>query len=166
MQVATMKEIMLIVSFPGSSIPLFLVLILSAGTYLIFKDRVNDALFLLLTPISYLYSVLLKASFKTQRPENAPNLKLRFPADVYGFPSSHTVIYTVLFGYLLYLTYSNSQNASLFIWLIRLVCCIFILLVGPSRVYLGFHSVKDVIGGYFFGTLFLTAFIFLKTYKR
>jgi len=166
MQTATIKEIMLLVSFPWSSIPSFLALTLSVGIYLIFRDRINDALFLFLTPISYLYSVLLKASFKIQRPENAPDLKLRFLADIYGFPSSHTVVYTVFFGYLLYLTYNDSQNGNLFIWLIRLVCCFFIVLVGLSRVYLGVHSIKDVIGGYFFGGLFLAALIFLKTYKR
>ena len=157
---------MLLVSFPWSTVPVFLTLTLSVGAYLIFRNRINDALFLFLTPISYIYSVLLKALFKIHRPENAPDLKLRFPADIYGFPSSHTVIYTVFFGYLLYLTYNDSQDGNLFIWLIRLVCCFFIVLVGPSRVYLGSHSVKDVIGGYFFGGLFLAALIFLKTYKR
>ena len=157
---------MLIVSFLGTNVLSFLVLTLSIGIYLIFKSRINDALFLLLAPISYLYSVLLKASFRIQRPENPPDFKLRFPADVYGFPSSHTVIYTVFFGYLLYLTYNNSQDVNFWTWLIRFTCCFFILLVGLSRVYLGFHSIKDVLGGYFFGALFLAASIFLKTYKR
>jgi len=166
MQSALINEIMLIVSFLGSNVHFFGIFILSIGAFLMLKNKVNEAFFLFLTPVSYLYSVLLKGIFKIPRPKSTPNLKLHFPADIYGLPSSHTVIYTVFFGYLLHLTYNNTQEASLSVWLVRLVCCAFILLVGPSRVCLGLHSIKDVVAGYFFGGLFLAGLIFLKTYKR
>jgi undecaprenyl-diphosphatase len=45
--------------------------------------------------------------------------------------------------------------------IILLVCFILIVLIGPSRIYLGEHWVSDVIGSYLMGTFWLIILILL-----
>ncbi|MBI4031120.1 MAG: phosphatase PAP2 family protein [Proteobacteria bacterium] len=50
--------------------------------------------------------------------------------------------------------------------LIILISVFFIALIGLSRIKLGEHYPSDIIGGYVFGTSFLTALIYLYNFKR
>jgi membrane-associated phospholipid phosphatase len=65
-----------------------------------------------------------------------------------GFPSSHVMFYTVFFGMLIFL--SGKKD-----WLIKVISAFFIITIGASRLYLGMHSLSDVIAGYVFGLLYL-----------
>lgn len=76
------------------------------------------------------------------RPENGVFELLDF-----SFPSGHSTIALTLYGFLAYFLIVKSKER--FVKLIILFSALlFILLVGYSRLYLGFHYFSDVIAGY------------------
>lgn len=73
----------------------------------------------------------------------------------YSFPSGHTLTYTALFGFMVFLAYTvlkPSFMRGLFIVVFGLL----VLLIGPSRIYLGGHWASDVLGAYLLGSLWLS----------
>jgi len=80
-----------------------------------------------------------------------------------GFPSGHTIFYTTFFGFLGYLSYAlmkPSRRRTLLIWL----CGAMILLVGPSRIWLGHHWPSDVLASYALGLAYLI--VLVQAYGR
>ncbi|XP_076946292.1 lipid phosphate phosphatase delta-like [Bidens hawaiensis] len=74
----------------------------------------------------------------------------------YGFPSSHTLNTVCLSGYLLHyiLSYNENSDASFQLAAFAFVC-LFVGLIGLGRIYLGMHSVIDIIGGLVIGLTIL-----------
>ena len=73
------------------------------------------------------------------------------------FPSGHVVQYTALFGcafFLVYVLAAPSTWRTIGLILLALP----IVLVGPSRLYLGQHWLSDVLGGYALAVLFLVPY--------
>ncbi len=138
----------------------FLVYIISfsAMAYLYLYGYKKETFFVAIATISNLFASFLKFIFRQPRPATAYN---NYIFDQYGFPSGHTVLYTVLFGFLFYLCFKLTAIPILIRILVVIVSIYFISLVGISRVYLGQHYVWDVVGGYVFGLLYLTALILL-----
>jgi undecaprenyl-diphosphatase len=77
----------------------------------------------------------------------------------YSFPSGHMVHYVAFYGILGYLAWRRlggspppGTGVRLALELLLVVCCALIVLVGPSRVFLGAHWPSDVIAGYLLGS--------------
>lgn len=132
--------------------------------YLIAKKKIINFFVLLLSVLSFPYSSFLKGLFKLERPQGFL-FKMDIPVkflekyEIYSFPSTHTVFYTAFFGYLFYLSYKIKNIDKMLRHFVRIFCFIVILFVGVSRIYLNAHYLRDVIGGYFFGFLYLAFMI-------
>jgi undecaprenyl-diphosphatase len=80
-----------------------------------------------------------------------------------SFPSGHVVNYVTFYGFLFCLATWRIPNRLLRTAL-QLLFGALILLVGPSRIYLGAHWASDVIGGYLLGGTWL--YLSIQIYKR
>ncbi|KAK9128384.1 hypothetical protein Syun_017181 [Stephania yunnanensis] len=75
----------------------------------------------------------------------------------YGLPSSHTLNTVCLSGYLLFylLNYTQTRDTlTIVVWF--MLACILVALIGLGRIYLGMHSIVDVIGGLVIGMVVLS----------
>lgn len=75
-------------------------------------------------------------------------------ASAYGFPSGHTTMSVILYGFLAFLIVRQVGAA----WRWGLVSGVVLIafIIGFSRLYLGAHWLSDVLGGYFIGTSWAT----------
>ena len=115
------------------------------------RDRLNASLVALVMLGGSTLNLVLKHFFHRERPvlEN-PLVTL----SSYGFPSGHTMGATLLYGLLALLAWKNARNRAA-----RLACvagaCLWILLIGLTRIYLGAHYLTDVLGALAAGLLWL-----------
>ncbi len=79
----------------------------------------------------------------------------------FSFPSGHSMIGTVLYGYLVALLW-RSQCSKKTKWLGTIFLSMFIFSIGFSRIYLGVHYASDVLAGFLLGTLYLWIFFSWK----
>lgn len=145
-----LRRLMLAVSeigFPMISFPLTIGV---AGIFLALRFRL-EAIFILLTTSSNLLNLLVKRLIKRPRPTAAHVTVVRVINEP-SFPSGHVMQFTNLFGLLIYLLATNLRSGRLRNILIA-VCGSLIVLVGPSRIYLGAHWPSDVMAGYVYGGL-------------
>lgn len=83
----------------------------------------------------------------------------------YGFPSSHTLNTVCLAGYLLHYALSYSQIEDTYIQFVGLVLVFLLIsLIGLGRIYLGMHSLVDIIGGLAMGLLILALWLTVNEY--
>uniref|UniRef100_A0ACD6A759 Uncharacterized protein n=1 Tax=Avena sativa TaxID=4498 RepID=A0ACD6A759_AVESA len=73
----------------------------------------------------------------------------------YGLPSSHALMTVCLMGYMLHYVLSNGACDSFMITAGLSVAFLQVLLIGIARVYLGMHSLTDVIAGICLGVVIL-----------
>jgi membrane-associated phospholipid phosphatase len=78
-------------------------------------------------------------------------------ADQYSFPSGHVLFYVVFFGFIAFLAWSLLAGYRR--WVVIAACGLLIVLIAPSRVYLGAHWASDVIGSCVIGMLWLIMII-------
>ncbi|KAF8022958.1 hypothetical protein BT93_F0467 [Corymbia citriodora subsp. variegata] len=83
----------------------------------------------------------------------------------YGFSSSHTLNTVCLSGYLLHyvLSYIQSRDA-LIAYAGFAVVCLLVGLIGLGRIYLGMHSLIDIIGGLIMGLVILAFWLTVHNY--
>ena len=72
----------------------------------------------------------------------------------YSFPSGHVLLATCFYGFIAFLMYALLKHAWYRILGLTLVALI-VVLMGPSRIYLGQHWFSDVMGAYVLGSLWL-----------
>jgi undecaprenyl-diphosphatase len=97
--------------------------------------------------------LLLKSHWLRPRPEDGL-VQVIGSTSGYSFPSGHTLFYVGFFGFLFYWCYASLRKGRLrtaLLWLFGLL----MLLVGPSRIYLGHHWASDVLASYALGLAYL-----------
>ncbi|HSO26637.1 MAG TPA: phosphatase PAP2 family protein [Anaerolineales bacterium] len=109
----------------------------------------------------YIGAVLFQASINVvlkwlvARPRPLPELVWIYQdSGFYSFPSGHVMFYTVAFGLIVIL----ALRSHLWMWLRYLLAGIsvaMVILVGPSRIYLGAHWLSDIIAAYIVGIVCL-----------
>lgn len=133
--------------FPRIGIPLTFSI---AGIFWALRFRL-ESIFLLLSSSSTLLNWLVKRLIKRPRPTSELVTVTRV-INQPSFPSGHVMHYMNWFGLLTYFLATNWKSGRLRNIIIT-ICTAMILLVGPSRVYLGAHWPSDVMAGYIYGGL-------------
>lgn len=83
----------------------------------------------------------------------------------YGLPSSHTLNTVCLSGFLLQYILSYTQNDDAITGLAGLaIVCLFVFFIAVGRIYLGMHSLIDIIGGLAFGLAILAFWLSVHKY--
>jgi membrane-associated phospholipid phosphatase len=123
------------------------------------RRRWPEAVFVLATASSAVLTSVLKVLIGRPRPPSFLGNTGDFfwSVDRYSFPSGHVLFYVVFFGFIAFLAWSHLTGYVR--WLIIAMCGFLIVLIGPSRVYLGAHWASDVIGSYVIGVLWLVMII-------
>jgi membrane-associated phospholipid phosphatase len=128
--------------------------------FLLVRNYKYESLLLVTSILSFPLAQVLKALFKSPRP-SLDNLTYYFSFDLYGFPSGHTIFYTVFWGFIFYLSFKLKKIDKVIRHASRWLAAYFIILIGASRMLLEVHYLKDIIGGYIIGAILLLTFIII-----
>jgi membrane-associated phospholipid phosphatase len=137
--------------------PLSVALVLLPTLALWALRRPLEARLLILAGGAGLLALPIKLVFARARPSPEALNVTRQLSDT-SFPSGHTLLFVAFFGFLFYLAYTRLRRG----WGRTLVLCALgalIVLVGPSRVYLGQHWPSDVLASYALGLVYLVLLV-------
>lgn len=95
---------------------------------------------------------------KTLVHRKRPNINRMISEKGYSFPSGHSLISSLVFGYLIYKLNNTIKNKFIKYLVIDIIICI-ILSIGISRIYLGVHYFSDVLCGFLEGVIILLTFL-------
>jgi membrane-associated phospholipid phosphatase len=122
-----------------------------------------EAIFMLATTSSVLLAFVLKELIHRTRPfplnQNATGIIQTI--NEYSYPSGHVLFFVVFFGFFAYLAWLHFAGRARLI--VIAICGVLIVLIGPSRVFLGVHWASDVLGSYIIGTIWL--FVLILAYQ-
>lgn len=121
--------------------------ILIIAVLLLWKKKYALAIFLVTANgVGAILNKLLKWFFKRERPDILPVIIEKG----YSFPSGHSMGSLIFFGSCAYLCIHIVKSTGSKI-IAYIIACLFIVLIGGSRIYLGVHYPTDVVGGYSIG---------------
>ena len=146
-RLTSLSLVMQLVSAPGYGWRGF---VLTGATVLIlvFAGRRGWAGFLIAsTGVGDLVNLLAKRIVGRPRPSPGLVAVAHHLTDP-SFPSGHVMFYCCYCGFLLFVACLEPKRSAAFKLAMAILAAIPIVLVGPSRVYLGEHWPSDVIGGY------------------
>ena len=106
-------------------------------------------------------SQVLKFMFLRERPDI-----LEVERGGYSFPSAHSLLAFAFYGLLIYLINTKTNWSKQIKWLVNIGLGLLILLVGISRVYLGYHFASDVIAAFLIALAYLSIFILIIERKE
>lgn len=97
---------------------------------------------------------ILKVIIKRER----PTLINLVTETTYSFPSGHTMVAVVFYGFLIYLI-NKTKLEKMYKYIINSLLTILIILIMVSRIYLGTHYFSDVMAGACLATSYLLLMI-------
>lgn len=124
----------------------FVLTILFIISHLFLRKEFKKAVIVLFgLAVNSILIILLKELFQVARPTGA-----RLELTSYAFPSGHAAsiafLSCIVFYYITHIYEYSKKTTSVVLLSVS-------LLVGASRLYLGVHTVGEVVGGYFIGLL-------------
>ena len=141
---------MLVISYPGGSFLLPALVILTVVIFWALGDRLEAVFVAGLSACSLLLNLLLKVLVHRPRPSGGV-VHIIVKSVGYSFPSGHVMAYIAYFGLLFAFGVLLFQGRHWWRTALLVVSAAFVVLIGPSRVYLGDHWASDVIGAYLIG---------------
>ncbi|XP_043692019.1 lipid phosphate phosphatase delta-like [Telopea speciosissima] len=113
----------------------------------------------------------IKDAVSAPRPSSPPVRRVTATKDEeenaleYGLPSSHTLNTVCLAGYLLhYVLYSANISDAIQVFTGVTMACLLVGLIGLGRIYLGMHSLVDVLAGLVIGLVILALWLTVHRY--
>ena len=146
-----MTPFMKFITWFGSTVG---IIVMGLISIFIIKDKKTNISFIICLISGTIINNVIKLIFARTRPDINPLMV----ENTYSFPSGHSMMSMILYGYLIYLIYNNIKNKK-YKWLLISILSILILCIGFSRIYLGVHYVSDVIGGFVLGIAYLILYI-------
>lgn len=130
---------------------------------LILIVKFHDWLAALLFAGGTLISHLLNMGIKVLVGRERPSIFIEANAEGFSFPSGHSMIPMVCYGFLMYLLIKkvSSKNAK---FMIQVIFSLLIFFIGISRYFINVHYMTDIIAGFTFGFIILICFIHLYEY--
>ncbi len=147
--------LMYVVSWPGFPPQSWVMPLVVAAPFAL-RGMWVEALWLLGTQVASLVDTVLKQVVHRPRPSH-DLVGVLAPLTDPSFPSGHVVQYTALFGFAFFLIYVLAERST-FRTIALVLLAVPMVLVGPSRLYLGQHWLSDVLGGYALAVLFLVPY--------
>ena len=162
-----LKISMEVVSYAGSTFVLPVLVLLAALLFWIGGLRLEALTVLGLSAVSLGVNVLIKILVERPRP-NSHYVSVFQAATGQSFPSGHVMSYLAFWGLLFSFGIILFKGARWWRILLLVVSALFVVLVGPSRIYLGDHWASDVLGSYLIGGVLLgiALWIYLKLKER
>lgn len=146
-----LTSIMRFFSYIGNTVSVMIIsLIILVILYIVFKQRKELILFIIVLVGSTGFNLLLKALFQRER----PTLYTMIEEEGFSFPSGHSMAALSLYGIVSFLLWRHIPKKMGRVVLI-LTSTAFILIIGFSRIYLGAHFPSDIIGAYLFSGFWL-----------
>ena len=153
-QAPWMRNTMLAISYPGNSLLLPALIVLTTLFFWLKGFRLEAVLVVGLSTINLLLNLLLK--IQVSRPRPTANLIHIVQAAVgYSFPSGHVMAYIAYWGLLFAFGVMLFEGRHWWRTALLFTSAAFVVLIGPSRVYLGDHWASDVLGAYLNGGVLL-----------
>jgi membrane-associated phospholipid phosphatase len=166
-QAPWLRITMLAISYPGNSLLLPALVLLTAVFFWLVGFRLEAVLVVGLSTISLLLNLLLKV--QVSRPRPTANLVHIFQVAVgYSSPSGHVMAYIAYWGLLFFFGVILFEGGHWWRTTLLIISAAFVVLIGLSRVYLGDHWASDVLGAYLIGGVLLghTVGIYLALKER
>lgn len=159
---------MVLVSEFGS-IPLLMPTVILITALIFWRLRLRlEALFIIGLPtVSLLLNLLIKLIVSRPRP-SARLVEIILKSSGQSFPSGHVMSYVAFWGLLFSFSIILFKRDRWWHYVLLVIPALFVVLIGPSRIYLGDHWASDVLGGYLFGGLLLGVglWIYLRLKSR
>jgi undecaprenyl-diphosphatase len=113
-----------------------------------------EAIFMLATASNVFLTFVLKELIHRARPTAIAENASGFVQGInqYSYPSGHVSFFVVFFGFFAYLAWIHFARC---VRMVIAICAALIVLIGPSRVFLGAHWASDVAGSYIIGSIWL-----------
>ncbi|HLR70599.1 MAG TPA: phosphatase PAP2 family protein [Pseudogracilibacillus sp.] len=144
-----MASLMKYASFIGSSEMVLLVTVITGFVLLVRRSWRNFFFFFVLSVGGVFLNLLLKMVIQRARPGDEVSyievFNLNLEIQSYSFPSGHTMRATILFLFLIYLTYQVHKKTA-FKLISYIVYTVLIIAVALSRIMLDAHYVTDIAG--------------------
>ena len=159
-------DTMLAVSYFGNVMYLSIGLVaLTAILFWILDLRLEAILIAVVYATSGILNALIKLIVARPRP-SASLVDIIQASSGNSFPSGHVMSYVAFWGLLFSLGIILFKGKHWWRIALLIISGLFVVLVGPSRVYLGDHWTSDVLGAYFIGGIWLAMCLWLYLYLK
>lgn len=150
------------VSYLGEGSVAMMLTVIATAIFALRRQRL-EAAFMLATTSNVLVTFALKVLIHRTRPFPVAGNISGFVQSInqYSYPSGHVLFFVVFFGFFAYLAWMYFRGYTRAIAIA--ICAALIILIGPSRIFLGAHWASDVVGGYIIGAIWL--FILILAYQ-
>lgn len=146
---AGLNSFLVSITNAGNTIPTIIITSIITLLFIYYKKNLEAAVY----PTYVLLVFLLNEGIKDIVKRPRPGIIRLVSAGNYSFPSGHAMISmgSMLFLMYLIIIHINKKRLSM---ILRIMLILYTVVLGLSRVYVGVHYISDVIGGWFFASVY------------